>query len=89
MLLAPKPLPTTTSIVSITRSGKPASGAQISLAQFKRKLADLAAYLFRKVSFPAGALLMTGTSIVPPDDFTSHSGVTISITHSRRWDADD
>ena len=82
MLLCSKPLSTTTSIVlSITRSGKPASGAQISLAEFKRKLADLGAYLFRKLSFPTGALLMTGTGIAPPDDFTSHSRDAISITH--------
>jgi len=41
---------------------------------------ELAAYLFRELSFPAGAFLMTGTGIVPPDDFTLQLGDTVSIT---------
>lgn len=81
VLLGSEPLPATTAIsLSITRSGRPAFAAQTSLAELKRKPADLAAYLFRELSFPAGALLMTGTGIVPPDDFTLRPGDVVSIT---------
>jgi 2-dehydro-3-deoxy-D-arabinonate dehydratase len=35
--------------------------------------------LYRDNTFPTGALLMTGTGIVPEDDFTLQSGDEISI----------
>ena len=37
-------------------------------------------YLYRDNSFPAGAMLMTGTGIVPGDDFTLQSGDVVEIT---------
>ena len=46
----------------------------------KRTFPDLAAYLMRELAFPHGALLMTGTGIVPPDEFTLHSGDIVRIT---------
>ncbi len=45
----------------------------------KRSFEDLAAYLVRALSFPRGALLMTGTGIVPPDGFTLRAGDAVSI----------
>ncbi len=48
--------------------------------QMKRSLNELAAYLFRELEFPYGVLLMTGTGIVPPDDFTLQPGDRIQIT---------
>ncbi|HET8846401.1 MAG TPA: fumarylacetoacetate hydrolase family protein [Ktedonobacteraceae bacterium] len=42
----------------------------VSVTQMKRSLEELAAYLGRELSFPHGAFLMTGTGIVPPDNFT-------------------
>lgn len=81
VLLGSEPLPASTTIeLAITRSGQAAFTAQTALTELKRKPADLAAYLFRELSFPTGALLMTGTGIVPPDDFTLRSGDVISIT---------
>ena len=49
----------------------------------QRRFEDLAAWLFRECSFPQGALLMTGTGIVPPAPFTLQHGdaVTITIDH--------
>ena len=41
-----------------------------TLAKMKRSLQELADFLFLETSFPAGVMLMTGTGIVPPDDFT-------------------
>ncbi|HXE08596.1 MAG TPA: fumarylacetoacetate hydrolase family protein [Acidobacteriaceae bacterium] len=74
-------LPSATTIgLSITRSGEPAFAAQTTLAELKRNPVDLAGYLFRELSFPTGAFLMTGTGIVPPDDFSLRAGDLISIT---------
>jgi 2-dehydro-3-deoxy-D-arabinonate dehydratase len=46
-----------------------------------RKLEELVAYLYRELSFPLGAFLLTGTGIVPPEQFTlAHSDiVTVSV----------
>jgi 2-dehydro-3-deoxy-D-arabinonate dehydratase len=41
-----------------------------SIAQMNRRLEDLVQWLGRDNSFPHGAVLLTGTGIVPPDDFT-------------------
>ena len=40
---------------------------------------DRLAWLGRDNSFPHGALLLTGTGIVPPDDFTLAHGDEVSI----------
>jgi 2-dehydro-3-deoxy-D-arabinonate dehydratase len=41
----------------------------------------MAEYLFRENSFPHGVFLMTGTGIVPPDDFSlaAHDKIRITI----------
>jgi 2-dehydro-3-deoxy-D-arabinonate dehydratase len=46
----------------------------------KRKHDELAAWLFRETSFPNGVYLMTGTGIIPPDDFTLNADDEIRIT---------
>lgn len=81
ILVSNDPLPTTTPIrIEIVRSGQvPFTGAT-TLAELKRTPADLAAYLFRENTFPFGAFLMTGTGIVPPDDFTLAPGDRVRIT---------
>jgi 2-dehydro-3-deoxy-D-arabinonate dehydratase len=52
-----------------------------STSKMKRTFQELADYLFREMEFPHGVFLMTGTGIVPGDDFTLASGdlITISI----------
>jgi 2-dehydro-3-deoxy-D-arabinonate dehydratase len=52
---------------------------EITVDKITRTFEELAAYLFRECSFPHGALLMTGTGIVPPSPFTLQSGDTITI----------
>ncbi len=64
----------------IRRAQQTVFDGSISLRQMKRSLTELAAYLFRECTFPAGAFLMTGTGIVPPNDFTLQSGDEIRIT---------
>ena len=46
----------------------------------KRDLTSLVEYLYRETSFPDGCVLLTGTGIVPPDDFTLERGDEIAIT---------
>jgi 2-dehydro-3-deoxy-D-arabinonate dehydratase len=40
------------------------------VAKIKRSFSELTHYLFREMDFPKGCFLMTGTGIVPADDFT-------------------
>ena len=41
-----------------------------STSKMKRTFQDLADYLFRELEFPHGVFLMTGTCLVPGNDFT-------------------
>jgi 2-dehydro-3-deoxy-D-arabinonate dehydratase len=53
-----------------------------STAVMHRSVKDLIGYLGRSQSFPVGCLLLTGTGIVPPPDFSLRTGDLISITIS-------
>jgi 2-dehydro-3-deoxy-D-arabinonate dehydratase len=46
----------------------------LSTSQIKRDLRTLVSYLCMELSFPNGVYLMTGTGIVPPDEFTLQAG---------------
>jgi len=37
-------------------------------------------FLYRETSFPHGCVLLTGTGIVPPDEFTLREGDAVAIT---------
>jgi 2-keto-4-pentenoate hydratase/2-oxohepta-3-ene-1,7-dioic acid hydratase in catechol pathway len=50
-----------------------------STDQMRRSFDELAAYLGRALSFPAGAFLMTGTGIVPDPPFTLEAGDVVTI----------
>ncbi|MEX1018083.1 MAG: fumarylacetoacetate hydrolase family protein [Litorilinea sp.] len=65
--------------MEIERDGAIVFEGDTGTDQMKRTFADLVAYLYRELSFPHGALLMTGTGIVPPDDFTLQRGDVIRI----------
>jgi 2-dehydro-3-deoxy-D-arabinonate dehydratase len=54
----------------ISRDGKAVFTGETTVRQIKRNLDELAEYLFRCQSFPYGAVLLTGTGIIPPDSFT-------------------
>lgn len=66
--------------LEIRRGGEKAFAGQTNTSQMKRRFQELADYLFMEIDFPQGALLMTGTGIVPPDDFTLTSGDVVRIT---------
>ena len=66
--------------MTITRAGVTVFTGETSTAQMRRTTEELAAYLFRELTFAAGVLLLTGTGVVPPDDFTLQPGDTVGIT---------
>ena len=79
--ISSKPLPDNTKIKSsILRSGKPVFEGSTDLGQMKKKPPQLVKYLFRECSFPDGCYLMTGTGIVPPDDFSLKPNDEMRIT---------
>lgn len=81
ILLLDEPISLDTTIsIEIIRYEIPLFSNSIKLNQLKRKLSDLAEFLFRESSFPHGCFLMTGTGIVPNDDFTLEVGDEIRIT---------
>jgi 2-dehydro-3-deoxy-D-arabinonate dehydratase len=45
-----------------------------------RRLDDLVEYLGRQLPLPAGAVLSTGTGLVPELDFTLVTGDTVTVT---------
>jgi len=80
VLLAGDPLPTETKIsLTIDRDQKTVFEGETSLDQLNRKLEELAMWLGKEMWFPEGAVLLTGTGIIPPDDFTLIQGDQIAI----------
>lgn len=65
--------------LEIDRAGETVFEGQIRSSQMKRTFEDLVAYLGRELDFPQGAFLMTGTGLVPEDDFTLRAGDAVTI----------
>jgi 2-dehydro-3-deoxy-D-arabinonate dehydratase len=65
---------------TVRRGAVTAWHGQTSTAQLHRSLADLVAYLFTSASFPHGAVLSTGTGLVPELDFTLERGDEVDIS---------
>lgn len=80
LLSATEPPKSTTIHIDIQRAGRTAFTGETTLAELKREMKVLASYLYRDNTFPQGALLMTGTGIVPDETFTLHHGDGIDIT---------
>lgn len=65
--------------LTIERRGAQAFTGATSIGSMARPLEELVSWLGRATSFPHGALLLTGTGIVPPDDFTLAGGDIVHI----------
>jgi len=65
--------------LEIARDGTKVFAGQTSSDQLKRTPDEMAGWLYRELSFPHGAFLMTGTGLIPPDDFTLLSGDGVRI----------
>jgi 2-dehydro-3-deoxy-D-arabinonate dehydratase len=73
------PLERVTIHLIIERGGRRVFEGSTSLAQMARPLEELVQWLGRDNSFPAGAVLLTGTGIVPPDEFALAWGDVVHI----------
>jgi 2-dehydro-3-deoxy-D-arabinonate dehydratase len=74
------PDPSATIALAIRRGDVTVVQDSTTLGQMKRTLEELVRYLFAENSHPNGVLLMTGTGIVPPDNFTLQAGDVVEIT---------
>ena len=74
------PGPTTNIRVKIARGSATMFDEGTTLKELKRTPKELVSYLYREVSFPNGAFLMTGTGVVPPDSFTLLPGDRVDIS---------
>jgi 2-dehydro-3-deoxy-D-arabinonate dehydratase len=66
--------------LEVRRDATTAFSGRTSTAQLHRPLEELVEYLMRGMEFPAGAVLATGTGIVPDLDFTLRPGDLVEIT---------
>jgi 2-dehydro-3-deoxy-D-arabinonate dehydratase len=64
---------------TITRDGEPVWSARTSTAMLHRRLDDLVEHLYRALAFPYGAILSTGTGIVPGLDLSLRDGDVVRI----------
>ena len=65
--------------LGIMRNDSEIFSGETSTSKMKRRFPDLAHYLLTEYSAPQGVMLMTGTGIVPPDDFSLAIGDRIRI----------
>jgi 2-dehydro-3-deoxy-D-arabinonate dehydratase len=65
--------------LEIHRDGERVFVGETSVAEMKRSFEELVAALYRELSFPVGAVLLTGTGVVPPDEFTLQAGDRVRI----------
>lgn len=65
--------------LTIRRGGKPVFEGQTNVAQMARSFEELIGWLGRDNSFPTGAMLMTGTGVVPDNDFTLQPNDVVDI----------
>ncbi|MGC1272170.1 MAG: fumarylacetoacetate hydrolase family protein [Planctomycetaceae bacterium] len=64
----------------IERGGKIVNRGTTSAGEMARSFDELVGWLGREYDLPDGAMLLTGTGVVPPDDFTLEDGDVVSIT---------
>jgi len=65
--------------LTIRRDRDLAFHGQIPVAEMKRQPTELPAWLYRCQAHPSGAVLLTGTGIVPESDFTLRQGDVVEV----------
>jgi 2-dehydro-3-deoxy-D-arabinonate dehydratase len=78
-LLDDEPITNLPIFLEVRRLGVSIFQGETRSANMRRSLPELAAYLGRELDFPYGALLMTGTGIVPGDDFSLQPGDRVRV----------
>jgi len=66
--------------LAIKRNNTVAFEGSVAISQMKRTVGELVSFAYRECSFPHGCLIMTGTGVVPGNDFTLQSGDEIIIS---------
>lgn len=81
LLVPAEPLSPSTQIsMVIRRNGVGVYSGEVAISQIKRKLPELAHWLYRDMEFGQGCFLMTGTCLVPGHEFTLAVGDMVDIT---------
>ena len=81
IFISPSPPPAETAVrLTVRRSDRPVVESATTLAKMKRTPEELVRYLFCDNAHPHGCLLMTGTGVIPPDDFSLQRGDAVDIT---------
>ena len=84
VLVTRDPIPASTKIsMAIERRGEFVFSGETTIDKMKRTHEELVGFLYREYSFPNGSYLMTGTCVVPSNDFTlqSEDRIVIEIEH--------
>jgi 2-dehydro-3-deoxy-D-arabinonate dehydratase len=63
----------------VDRAGRVLFTGETSTARMRRSFIELAEWLVRDNPVPPGSVLLTGTGLVPPDDFTLEPGHVVEI----------
>jgi 2-dehydro-3-deoxy-D-arabinonate dehydratase len=66
--------------LEIVRGGLPIYAGDTSAGRMVRSFGELIEWLGRDNHFPGGLILLTGTGIVPPDDFSLQTGDVVRIS---------
>jgi 2-dehydro-3-deoxy-D-arabinonate dehydratase len=81
LYVPPSPIALTTVIrMSIRRGAEVVYRGEVAISQIKRSLTELASWLYRESDYPVGCYLMTGTCLVPGNDFTLREGDHVEIS---------
>jgi 2-dehydro-3-deoxy-D-arabinonate dehydratase len=65
--------------LTISRGGNAVFTGETSTARMRRTVEELAGWLFRENEFPHGVTLLTGTGIIPPEEFSLQEGDQVLI----------
>jgi 2-dehydro-3-deoxy-D-arabinonate dehydratase len=66
--------------MTIHRDGGSVYRGEVAISQIKRSLTELAGWLYRESDYIYGCFLMTGTCLVPGNDFTLQEGDNVEIS---------
>lgn len=66
--------------MTITRAGESVFEDRVGLSSMKRKPEELIHWVFQALDFPVGFVLLSGTAIVPPAEFTLMDGDVVVIS---------
>ena len=66
--------------MTIHRDGDSVYRGEVAISQIKRSLTELAGWLYRESDYIHGCFLMTGTCLVPGNDFTLREGDNVEIS---------